>query len=105
MTRNIVLAVIVLIASLAVTPLAEAKKGGGGNWKGPPPHGNAWGYYKKFGWPGYGYGGYPYGYAAPGYASPPAYYGLVPMYGNPSFNVPVVPPAVEPLPPPPPASY
>jgi hypothetical protein len=105
MRRSIILAVVIAIASLAVTPMAEAKKGGGGKWKGPPPHGNAWGYYNKFGGPGYWYGGYPYGYAR-GYA-PPAYYGSpAPMYGNPSvYYAPAVPPALEPLPPPPPASY
>jgi hypothetical protein len=100
MIRNIILAVVVASASLAVTPIAEAKKGGGGTWKGPPPHGNAWGYYKKFGWPDYWYGGYPYNYAPP-----PAYYGWpAPVYSYPPPYAPAVPPpAPELLPPPLPA--
>jgi hypothetical protein len=103
MTRNIILAVLVAIASLAFTPIVEAKKGGNGNWKGPPPRGNAWGYYKKFGWPDYGYGGYRYSYAPPPAFS---YYGYerwpAPTYGYPPPYAPLPPPAAELLPPPPP---
>jgi splicing factor 1 len=100
MTRAILFTAAFVIASLTITPLAEAKKGGGGNWKGPPPHGNAWGNYKN-GWPGYPgwYGGYPM-------YSPPAYYGSPPPpppnwsgFYSPGVARPVIP---EPLPPPPP---
>src|SRR5262245_22848354 len=99
--RTTILAAAVLIGSLAITPLAEAKKGGGGNWKGPPPHGNAWGHYKN-GWPGYAgwYGGYPM------YGPPPAYYGWPPPPAPTAWRGlsagAVAPPIVpEPLPPPP----
>jgi hypothetical protein len=102
MTRNIILAAVVAIATLAITPLAEAKKGGGGNWKGPPPHGNAWGHYKNAGWPGYWYGGYPY-YAPYPYPPPPVYYGPpARAFGYPASYGPILP-APEALPPPAPA--
>jgi len=94
MTRNLLLAAVVAIVSLAITPMAEAKKGGGGNWKGPPPHGNAWGHY-KFGQPGYWYGGYPYAYG------PPIYSGWAPPVGPPAY-APAIAPAPGFIPPPPP---
>jgi hypothetical protein len=97
MTRNIILVIVVAIASLAVTSVAEADKGGN-KWKGPPPHGNAWGYYKKFGWPDYWYGGYPYGYPPP-----PVHYGWpAPVYSYPPPYALPAPPVPELLPPPPP---
>jgi hypothetical protein len=91
MARNLPLAALVAIFYFALTPVAEAKKGGGGNWKGPPPHGNAWGHYKS-GWPGYWYGGYPYAYG------PPIYSGLAPPLGSPAY-APVPPLAPELIPP------
>lgn len=96
MRRNLILAAVTLIASLAITPVAEAKKGGGGKWKGPPPHGNAWGHYKT-GWPGYWYGGYPYNYGGYPYGYvPPANYGWAPqVYGYPPAYGPALP--VEPM--------
>jgi len=99
MTRHFNLGIIALVAFLLVTPVAEAKKGSGGKWKGPPPHGNAWGHYKN-GWPGYWYGGYPYGYNAP----PVDYRGPAPAFA-PAYVPPMPPPPMEVIPPPPPVAY
>jgi hypothetical protein len=106
MIRATIFTSAIIVASLTFTPLAEAKKGGGGNWKGPPPHGKAWGHYKN-GWPGYAgaYGGYPM-YTPPPpafYGSPPAFYGSppAPPYRSGFYSDGVAPPiAPEPLPPP-----
>ena len=100
MTRTIILTAVTLIASLVITPIAEAKKGAGGNWKGPP-HGNAWGHYKA-GWPGYWYGSYPYGGYSYGFV-PPSTFGVPPGgYLYPPAYAPA-PPVAPVLPPPPPA--
>jgi hypothetical protein len=103
MFRASIFMVSMLLASMVAAPPAEAKKGGGGKWKGPPPHGNAYGHYKngKYNWSAYPYwSGYSPAYAP---SPPPAYYGWPPPYQSGFDTGYAVPPAMpEPLPPPPP---
>jgi len=99
MTRNILITAVVALASLSIVSSANADKGGGNKWKGPPPHGNAWGHYKN-GWPADWYGAYPNNFAPP-----PAYYGWPPpTYGYPpAYGIAAPPPEI--LPPPPPTAW
>ena len=102
------LTVLLTLTLTAFTSTADAKKDKG--WKGPPPHGNAYGHYKKE-WPAYGwYGGY---YAPPIYPPPPVYAWPAPP---PAYPPAVWRPAIveptptwsrvpEEIPPPPPAPY